>query len=177
MHLGSSVVADPKMLFDHKSNLSIFQQAHYEHFFYRLSIILQEYWMQQVAKLHDRARGSGQDNLTIDYVIECGDWDVQIKTRLTDLQEKMRPFAEKMRKPRNKLLAHNDLATILSAAELGAFDEGEDIEYFEQLKAFADIVVNTILDEHFHNDSAVPTDIALFVEAFDRGQIGGECAS
>jgi len=166
-----------KCLFDDKSNLPTFQQPHYEHFFYRFSIILQEYWMQQVAKLHDRARSFGQDNLTVDYMIECGCWENETKTRLSDLREKIRPFAEKMRTPRNKLLAHNDLATILSAAKLGAFDEGEDIEYFEHLKALAEIVVNTVLDEHFHYDTAVLADIALFVDAFDRGRIGGECTA
>jgi hypothetical protein len=165
-----------KCLFDDKSNLPIFQQPHYEHFFLRLSYILQDYWMQQVAKLHDRARSFGQDNLTVDYIVECGCWDAATKARLSELREKMRPFAEKMRTPRNKLLAHNDLATILSATMRGAFDEGEDVEYFEHLETFAEIIVHQILDEHFHYDSAVPTDIALFVAAFDRGRIGGEYA-
>jgi hypothetical protein len=107
-------------------------------------------------------------------MIECGNWDAGTKAQLIELRDKMLPFAARMKKPRNKLLAHNDLATILSAAELGAFNEGEDIEYFEHLKAFAKIVVNTVLCEHFDYDTAVPTDVALFVEAFDRGRIGGE---
>jgi len=86
----------------------------------------------------------------------------------------MLPFAAKLKVPRNKLLAHNDVATILSAAELGAFDEGADVEYFKGLKAFAEIVVSTVLGEHFDCDTAVSADVALFVKAFDRGRIGGE---
>jgi len=62
-----------KYLFDNTSNLPVFQQPHYEHFFLRLSIILQEYWMQQVAKLHDPAGRPGQHNLSVDYIIERGD--------------------------------------------------------------------------------------------------------
>jgi hypothetical protein len=133
--------------------------------------------MQQVARLHDPARSFGQDNLSVDYMIECGCWDAGIKTQLINLRDKMLPFAAKMKTPRNKLISHNDLASILSAKELGAFDQGEDVEYFGQLKAFAEIVVNTVLNGHFDYDNGVPTDAALFVEAFNRGRIGGECAA
>jgi hypothetical protein len=68
-----------KCLFDDKSNLPTFQQPHYEHFFLRLSIILQEYWMLQVAKLHDPVGKPGQHNLSVDYMIECGDWNAGAK--------------------------------------------------------------------------------------------------
>jgi len=163
-----------KCLFDNKSNLPAFQQPHYEHFFLRLSFILQEYWMQQVAKLHDPAGRTAQHNLSVDYMVECGDWDGGAKTRLNELRDKMLPFATKMKPPRNKLLAHNDVATILSPTELGTFDEGEDVEYFKNLKAFAEIIVSTVLSEHFDYDNAVCADVALFVTAFDQGRIGGK---
>jgi HEPN superfamily AbiU2-like protein len=169
--MGTPIVADPEYLFDNKSSLPVFQQPRYEHFFFRLSIILQEYWMQQVAKLHDPAGWPGQHNLSVDYMIECGDWDDGTKARLIELRGKILPFAAKMKTPRNKLFAHNDVATILSAAELGAFDEGGDVEYFKDLKAFTEIVVSAVLGEHFDYDVAVDTDVALFVEAFDRGRI------
>jgi hypothetical protein len=164
-----------KCLFDNRSNLPNFRQSHYEHFFLRLSVILQEYWMQQVAKLHDPAGRPGQHNLSVDYMIECGEWDGATQARLTELRDKMLPFATKMKLPRNKLLAHSDVHTILSATELGAFDEGNDVEYFESLQAFTEIVVSTVLNEHFHYDNAVCADVALFFMAFDRGRIGGEC--
>jgi hypothetical protein len=47
-------------------------------------------------------------------MIECGDWDDGTKMRLNELRKKMLPFAAKMKTPRNKLFAHNDVATILS---------------------------------------------------------------
>jgi hypothetical protein len=109
-----------KCLFD-KCNLPAFQQPHYEHFFGRLSIILQQYWMQQVAKLHDPAGKPGQHNLSLDYVLEFGDWEAGTTARLTKLRDKMLPFAAKMKMPRNKLLAHNDVATIITTTVLGAF--------------------------------------------------------
>jgi hypothetical protein len=96
-----------KCLFDDKSNLPSFQQPHYEHFFLRLSFILQEYWMQQVAKLHDPVGKEGQHNLSTDYMIDKGCWDAGTKAQLVALRDKMLPFAKKMKPPRNKLLAHN----------------------------------------------------------------------
>ena len=164
-----------KCLFDNESNLPAFQQPHYEHFFLRLSVVLQEYWMQQVAKLHDLAGKPGQHNLSVNYMIECGDWDVGTEAQLTELRDKMLPFVKKMKPPRNKLAAHNDVDTILAATKFGKFDAGEDLEYFERLKAFTEIVVNLILREHFCYDNAVLTDVALIVDAFNRGRIGGEC--
>jgi hypothetical protein len=63
---------------------------------------------------------------------------------------------------------------LLSATELGAFDEGEDTSYFQNLKAFMEIIVNTVLHEHFDYDSAVPADVDLFMNVFNRGRIGGK---
>ena len=160
-----------KCLFDDDTNLSTFRQPHYEHLFLRLSIILQEYWMQQVAKLHDPAGKPGQQNLSVDYVIERGEWDAITKARLSGLRDEMLPFVSKMKVPRNKVTAHNDVDTILAAAELGKFNSGEDADYFECLRAFAEIVVSTVLGQHFDYDNAVTADVELFVAAFDRGRI------
>jgi hypothetical protein len=110
-------------------------------------------------------------------MIELGDWDTGVKARLTELRDEMQPFAKNMKTPRNKLTVHNDVATVMSATEHGKFDAGEDVEYFGHLKEFAEIVVNMVLDEHFDYDNAVPTDVDLFVDAFNRGRIGGECAA
>ncbi len=164
-------------LFDTIPNLAMFQQPHYEHFFHRLSIILQEYWMQQVAKLHDPSGSSGQHNLSVDYILERGDWSADTKALLTELRDKMLPFAAKMKTPRNKLLAHNDVSAILSATELGAFDQGEDVEYFKNLRTFTETVVTTALGQHFFYDNKIPADIDLFAQAFDRGRIGGDRAT
>jgi len=40
----------------------------------RLSIITQEYCLQQIAKLHDPAIQRNSLNLTIDYLIRFGEW-------------------------------------------------------------------------------------------------------
>ena len=78
----------------------------------RLSIVTQEYSLQQIAKLHDRAVQRASTNLTIDYVITFGKWGERkeevegIAARLSGLKERIIPA-------RNKILSHNDLPTIL----------------------------------------------------------------
>jgi hypothetical protein len=84
-----------KFLFDKNPDLDALKGPHYAHFFVRLSYIVQEYWMQQVAKLHDPAIQSGQNNLSIDYMIDHGQWDAATKAQLAELRDKMLPFANK----------------------------------------------------------------------------------
>jgi AbiU2 len=108
-----------KYLFDENPKIENLKAPHYAHFFFRLNVILQEYWIQQVAKLHDPAVQLGHQNLSINYMVDCGQWDAKTKAELINLRDKMMTFEKKLRGARNKLLSHNDLTTILQAPELG----------------------------------------------------------
>jgi hypothetical protein len=102
----------------------------------RFSIISQEYLLQQISKLHDKAETCGRKNLTLDYVVRFGNWDVNTGDRLQSLREKMDQFESHLRLARNKRIAHNDLKMIEENVTLGAFDEGLDDDYFRDLKEF-----------------------------------------
>ncbi len=99
----------------------------------RLSIITQEYCLQQIAKLHDPAKQGKSLNLTVEYMVRFGEWgeredDIKrIHDRLLGLWERLKPA-------RNKALAHNDLETLMADAALGSFPEGVDEEYFAALQ-------------------------------------------
>ena len=71
-----------KSLFDENPDWDNLKQPHYEHFFWRLSVILQEYWLHQLAKLHDPAVQGGNINLSIDYMIDYGQWDPKTDSQL-----------------------------------------------------------------------------------------------
>lgn len=159
-----------KYLFDLNPDLAEFQQPHYEHFFARLADISQKYWLHQLAKLHDPAVQSGQINLTINYVTEYGQWDDETATTLKALQNKMLALATPLKTARNKLLSHNDLASILKAEPLGAFAPGEDVEYFDNLKRFANIVHEKVVGSFFPFDDFVRNDIEMFVHCFKIGR-------
>ena len=159
-----------KYLFDLNPDFAEFKHPHYEHFFQRLSDITQKYWLHQLAKLHDPAVQSGQINLTISYVIEYGQWDSDTATILKDLQSKMISLASSIKMARNKLLSHNDLASILTGGPLGAFDPGEDVKYFDNLKQFANLVHDKVVGGFFPFDDFVQNDVEIFVHCFKVGK-------
>ena len=96
--------------------------------------------MLQIVKLHERAVVSGNVTLGIDYIITYGGWSNTVRTHLETLAEKLNRFSSQLRAARNKILSHNDLATIVSGATLGRFADGADEEYFNVLQEF----VNTV---------------------------------
>src|ERR1035437_6805616 len=80
----------------------------------RLSIISHEYSLLQVVKLHDKAVMHGNITLGIDYVITYGGWSDSVRPRLKALAKELNGFADKLKGVRNKILSHNDLATIVA---------------------------------------------------------------
>ena len=100
----------------------------------RLCTITQEYCLMQIAKLHDPAKQRNSTNLTIEYIVQFGEWgqrrgDIEkIHSGLLNLWERLKPA-------RNKALAHNDLETLMANVPLGSFPEGADVEYFDALQA------------------------------------------
>jgi hypothetical protein len=159
-----------KFLFDENPDIDELKGPHYAHFFVRLSYMLQEYWIQQLAKLHDPAIQRGHKNLSIDYMIDHGQWDLITKSELIELRDKMMVFESKLRTVRDKIIAHNDLTSILQSNDLGEFDQEEDTLYFQHLEAFASIVQKVSLGELFLYDD-VRNDIDFFMTAFNRGRI------
>ena len=105
----------------------------------RLSVITQEYCLQQIAKLHDPALQRGSVNVTIDLVVRFGEW----KERRGDIEEihaELMNLWQHLKPARNKALAHNDLETLMDDTPLGSFPEGADDKYFDALQALVDEV-------------------------------------
>jgi hypothetical protein len=108
--------------------------GHHAYALRRLSTITQEYTLQQLAKLHDPADGGrGVYNLTLEYVADFGDWDQETLATIRVLKVDLDVLAKSIRRPRNKLLSHNDLATIAADKAIGGFAKDADVEYFELL--------------------------------------------
>ena len=106
----------------------------------RLSIITQEYLLHQISKLHDPAIQQGQANLSIEYMLRFGGWDAETKKKLETVKARLDEFAAQLKTVRNKVLSHNDLESTLNGSTLGAFPDGEDVEYFRSLQEFVDII-------------------------------------
>jgi hypothetical protein len=129
----------------------------------RLSVISQEYSLLQIVKLHDKAAIKGKVTLGIDYVLTYDGWSDSVRDSLGELARKLGDFADQLRGARNKVLSHNDLATIAAGATLGEFADGDDVEYFKALQDFVNTVHDQVLGGPYQFNDLVKGDIADFL--------------
>ena len=129
----------------------------------RLSIISHEYSLLQVRKLHDRAVTSGKITLGIDYMLKYGGWSDSVRSRLEGLANELDGLADKLEDVRNKILSHNDLATIVAGARLGEFADGADEKYFKDLQEFVNTVHDEVIGGPWQFDDRVKNDVAAFL--------------
>uniref|UniRef100_E6QP16 HEPN AbiU2-like domain-containing protein n=1 Tax=mine drainage metagenome TaxID=410659 RepID=E6QP16_9ZZZZ len=129
----------------------------------RLSIISQEYGLLQLVKLHDRAVMNGNVTLGIDYVLTYGGWSDSVRPRLEALAKELGDFAKQLLGVRNKILSHNDLATIVAGAPLGAFAKGDDEKYFKALQEFVNTVHDEVIGGPWPFNYLVINDVAAFL--------------
>jgi hypothetical protein len=122
-------------LSDRNPDVEALKTPHYDTFFFVICRSLYESFVQGVARLHDK--GFADTTLTVNYIVDKIQWDTATKAKLDDLSQKMTPFVEKIRSARHKFTAHNDLSTALNQPVIGAFDKGNDDEYFALLAEFA----------------------------------------
>jgi hypothetical protein len=115
-----------------------------KYFFYRLHVMVEEGFLLEIAKFHDRAIQNDRTNLTLEYILEYGEWDDSTRKTLKDLRDKLDGFNALLRPARNRIFAHKDLQTILEERTLGGFPTGADSDYFENLKAFAFTVQKSV---------------------------------
>jgi hypothetical protein len=154
-----------RTLFDDNADQEPLLRSQCAAFLQHLSIVTQRDTLHQIAKLHDRPGHIGQHNLSIAYITEYGPWDRETRMRLNGLKAKLDSFAALLRSARNKITAHNDLATRLLRPALGGFADGADIEYFKNLQEFVDIVAG---GPRRFND-LIRNDARAFVESLLRG--------
>ena len=133
-------------------------------FFKRLSVISQEYALLQLIKLHDPCIVSGKITLGIDYVLKYGGWDTATFSALSALGESLNDFAKNFKTVRNKVLAHNDLAAILSGDLLGEFERDVDLKYFNALQEFVTIIHFKVVGEPYLFEDLVQNDVTAFID-------------
>ena len=158
-----------KHLFDENPQQPLLKHPHYSYLFTRLALILQEHWLQEVAKLHDPATQGGNPNLSVNYILQHGAWKPEVHSKIQHLATQLEKLSKAIRTARNKLLSHNDLTTILSGTTLGEFDDGVDKEYFENLKTLVNVIHEEAVGGPFPFDELTENDVAIFMSAFAKG--------
>jgi HEPN superfamily AbiU2-like protein len=138
-----------------------------KYFTSRLSIITQEYSLQQISKLHDPAIQRNSLNLTIDYIVRFGVWDSN-KDKILDLKSNLDDLWSHIKPARNKILSHNDFETILENQVMGAFPEDKDEQYFKTLQELVNLVHDKWIGGLYpFNDLAI-SDVDEFLALLDE---------
>ena len=123
-----------------------------------LRTITHEYSMLQIMKLHDPEKTGVHINLSINYILNNGRWPEPLFSKLKEQVARLDGFASLLRPARHKILSHTDLNTTLNHSTLGAFPEGKDLQYFEDLMDFANTVHKEVCGEPYAFDDLVSTD-------------------
>lgn len=109
-------------------------------FFDDLNTILINYLLLEFVKITDPAVSKGEENFTIDNIIESVRWPTGVEEKLKVLNEEAKGFRAHIKKARNKLLAHIDKKTILSDKRLGGFPGGKDERFLTILEEIWNII-------------------------------------
>lgn len=108
-------------------------------FFEDINVIFINYLLLEFAKITDPAKTCGEENFTIDNIIESICWPPEVEQKLKDVNGEIKKFRVYIKKARNKLLAHRDKKTILSDEILGEFPEGEGEHFLSNLEEICNI--------------------------------------
>ncbi len=106
----------------------------------RIYRMCQEAWISQVVRLDDPSMQHQNENLSIDRLCEVDGWTDNERVRIKGLRERLRGLPECLKKARDKIIAHNDLPTLLEDIVLGGFSKGMDEDYFNALADLATMV-------------------------------------
>lgn len=128
-----------KELFESEETESLLDKTA-QSFFDDLNTMLRNYLLLEFVKITDPAESNGEENFTIDNIIESVCWPTEVEQKLKVLNEKAMMFRGYIKKARNKLLAHRDKKNILSNKELGGFPEGEDERFLIILEEICNII-------------------------------------
>jgi hypothetical protein len=94
-------------------------------------LILREYYLLQIAKIHDPKESSGHPNHSLDYLVVR--YGAEGDPLVSAFKNKNAEFVESVCQARKKVIAHNDLNALDSASRLGVYDYGADDNYFRSL--------------------------------------------
>jgi hypothetical protein len=133
----------------------------------RLSILTQEYCLQQIAKLHDPEIQGNSLNLTVDYMVRFGEWGERAED-IKRIQDRLQGLWERLKPARNKALAHNDLETLMTDAALGSFPQGADEDYFAALQALVNEVHEKWVGGPYPFNDLARADVEEFLALLER---------
>jgi hypothetical protein len=117
-------------------------------FFDDLSSMLRENIILQACRITDPAKDArGNDNLTIDFLLQHFVGEPATKRRLDELNNKLQAFRLRILPARNKLISHLDSEAIRSGVPLGGVPDSEWNEFWLNLQDLVYILYDKVVGE------------------------------
>jgi hypothetical protein len=111
----------------------------------------------QFSKITDPAGSGRRTNLTTNYLLEKLPWPNDVRAKLAEINGRLLEFRKLIEPARSKRIAHVDFAAQIERHDnLGAFTQGREMEFLQDLQAF----LNTAFG-HFHNGDHRPIAISM----------------
>lgn len=108
----------------------------------RMSFVIREYTVLQIAKINDPAEFKNGDNLSLEYFVNYYAPTKSLRKKYEKFRSENRNFIEAIRTARHKAITHSDLDTLKAGGPVGAFPKGEDKTYFDSLHKIISEVLN-----------------------------------
>ena len=139
-------------------------------FFKELYFILSEYVDLQVCKITDPAETAGHKNLTVEGLnIELRERDLMTQ-EISEYSARLLHYRESVKIPRNKIIGHLDLETILNDMPIGGHTKEGEIEFFENLQGYCDAVGIAVgVGPSDFRTTSGPGDALDLIKALKRG--------
>lgn len=119
-------------------------------FFTDINDILVKYFILETAKITDPAVTNKKfENFTIANLLETVDWPENVADDLARLNRVIKRFRKRIKKARDKLLAHYDKNTFMSGTVLGEFPEGDDEKFMQALEEMCNVLHKAAFGEIF----------------------------
>jgi AbiU2 len=139
-------------------------------FFGDLNQILIEQLVLQICKLTDPETTMGRKNLTIDYLVDNGEFsaDPAEFPKIKTLRDSIHQFRSTILPARNRLISHMDRDAVMAGVSLGGASEAAWLRFWDDLDELVHLVYSRYVDPggHFHlNDIGMISDADSVVKA------------
>jgi hypothetical protein len=158
-----------RVLYEHgEPRLRLLDRVAQDYFSFMHTVLVQYIYLQ-FSRLTDPATQGQWTNLSAPYIAEKCEWPPEVRGSLRAHLKALLSFRERVVLPRQKLIAHADLDSLMSDARLGGFEEGEDDRFFESLQEFMNVAYAHVCGDIFLIESTSHHDATNLVWFLRRG--------
>ncbi|MCP4614376.1 MAG: hypothetical protein GY845_37310 [Planctomycetes bacterium] len=140
-------------------------------FFKNMSDSMRLELLLEFAKVTDPAKSLGNDNLSVNHILENIQWPDTVKSKLSDYQQEIQSFRSYIKDARDKILSHIDVQTLLNKTVYAQFPLEEGERFIQNLKAFSTLAYETCFETPWNIILSFPGDVDDFCKILEEAEM------